>query len=64
MTFTLAIIAVVLSLAAFCISVLALKLSAEANQRAGWVERRTWNGGVGHLRPEKKERFDGLDRTP
>ena len=47
-------LAVVLSLVAFCLSVLALKLSAEANQRAGWVERRTWNGGVGHLRAEKK----------
>ena len=54
-------LAVVLSLVAFCLSVLALKLSAEANQRAGWVERRTWNGGVGHLRPEKNP---STERTP
>lgn len=51
----LVILAVLLSLLAFCLSVLALVVSAQANQRAGWVERRTWNGGVGHLRPQHEK---------
>lgn len=56
MTTFLVALAVAFSLVALLLSVLALKLSAQANERAGWVERRTWNRGVGHLLPTTKEK--------